>query len=157
MPHVLVHSIKVWFVDGSSLDIDPDHVERVRVFERRLEVEEERAPAVRELLTRLDLRVPVAQVEFEYRSGNGQNYRTVVRMAQHETDDAAVEILFERLRGLPPRARVHARIPELIPAAAMRVGETFAVTQHDWLGEQASSEEMEVGWHRRDCTWYFPL
>jgi len=155
MPKVKVHSITVFFANHSSQEFDPDYIASLRVENRQLTVTAEPTPPILELMGQLDSSVPVNEVEFCYRAGNHRDYRTRVRAGVHGggDPDAADEIYAKAPKGA---VKVFPARPVVIPAQDIVAGATFAVVAHGPQERLSMSADLEVGWHREDCTWFYP-
>jgi hypothetical protein len=67
-------------------------------------------------------------------------------------DAAADHIIFRS----PGPVIVTPRPPKVIAAADIAPGTTYSVREHDTDAAASMSATLQVGWHRRDCTWFYP-
>lgn len=159
MPSVVVHRITVYFEGGSSQDFDPDQVVHLYVLNAMLHVVAVPTPHMRELAARAPKRVLVSKVWFSYTAADGRDYETEIEAGGPGDAEGADHIRF-RVGNNNPIEMLPVP-PQLIHAAEIRPkgseNATFAVLAHSARAAELHSVAAEVGWHRRDCTWYYPF
>lgn len=159
MPSVVVHRITVHFEGGSSQDFDPDKVKHLYVLHAVLHVVAVPTPHMLELAGRTPRRLLVSKVGFSYTAADGQDYDTVIEAGAPGDGDGADHIRYRIGNNNP--IDVLPVPPRLVRAAEIRPqgheNATFAVLEHRPRAAESHSVAAEIGWHRRDCTWYYPV
>ena len=152
-PVVRLHRIIIRFEDGLEQEFYGDDISMMNVVKRELRsIYAEPSPGLLEALRRLGRAPLVNEVELNYRAADYVDYTTVVRAGYAGEAEAADNIL---VRPAQP-VSVYPRAPMVIPAADILPGSTFAVARHSAGRLENASKELQAGWHRSDCTWYYP-